>query len=106
MRDRLKSKECSRYLKALSDPERLRIVQQLQVGPSNVTELARALRIELANASHHLGVLRQAGLVCDRKQGKYVIYSLDPAVFRGDPSDTALGVLDFGCCRLELGDAS
>jgi DNA-binding transcriptional ArsR family regulator len=33
---------------------------------------------DLVNASHHLGVLRQARLVCNRKQGRHVIYSLSP----------------------------
>ncbi len=43
---------------------------------------------------HHVG-----GLVCDAKQGKFVVYSLSPHVFRprgpGDVADT----LDLGCCR-------
>jgi ArsR family transcriptional regulator len=103
MHDRLQSSECARYLKAVADPERLRIVQCLQQGPRNVSELAALLDTSLANASHHLAVLRHTGLVCDEKRGKYVLYSLNPAVFRPGPSGEALEVLDFGCCRLDLG---
>lgn len=102
MRDRLKSKECARSLRALADPERLKIIQCLQGGPKNVGELAELLKVELANVSHHLGVLRVAGLVTDDRQGKYVVYSLNPDIFcrkgPGEPAD----FLDLGCCRLEL----
>jgi ArsR family transcriptional regulator, nickel/cobalt-responsive transcriptional repressor len=60
-------------LKALSEPDRLKIMQCLQDGPKNVSELAGLLDRELANVSHHLSVLRHAGLVQDQKQGKYVL---------------------------------
>src|SRR5262245_5983623 len=100
MPDQLHARTCARYLKALADPERLRIVESLQGGSKNVSELATLLRDELANVSHHLKVLRRAGLVQGRKQGKYVVYSLHPTVFRpGRAGDC----LDLGCCRLELG---
>ncbi|MBY0521803.1 MAG: metalloregulator ArsR/SmtB family transcription factor [Gemmataceae bacterium] len=99
MRDRLQSNQCARLLKALGDPDRLRIIQCLQDGPKNVSELSALLSAELANVSHHLRVLRDAGLVCDSKQGKFVVYSLHPEVFRhGKLTDS----LDLGCCKLEL----
>lgn len=102
MRDRLQSKDCARRLKALAEPERLKIVQCLQSGGKNVSELSGLLGSDLAKVSHHLQVLRNAGLVTDLKQGKYVIYSLHPNVFRpkgpGDGADS----IDLGCCRLEL----
>lgn len=104
MRDKLRSEDCARSLKALADPDRLKIIQQLQTGPKNVSELAALLDDELANVSHHLGVLRHAGLVLDEKQGKYVVYSLHPNVYRPG-ADHAADCLDLGCCRLELGDS-
>jgi DNA-binding transcriptional ArsR family regulator len=103
MDDRLESSRCARVLKALADPERLKIIQCLQAGPKNVGELSGLLDQELANVSHHLGVLRLAGLVRDEKQGKYVVYSLHPEVFRPRERGQAADVLDLGCCRLELG---
>src|SRR5262245_30844278 len=106
MNDRLQSSACARYLKAMADPERLRIVQCLQQGPRNVSELATLLDTNLANVSHHLGVLRHAGLVLDEKRGKFVLYSLNPAVCRPGPSGEALEILDFGCCRLDLSRAA
>ncbi|MBV9124149.1 MAG: winged helix-turn-helix transcriptional regulator [Planctomycetes bacterium] len=103
MRDRLQSSKCARYLKALADPERLKIIQCLQTGPKSVSELADLLEEELANVSHHLGVLRHVHLVQDRKQGKFTIYSLHPDFFRPAASSQEADYLDLGCCRLELG---
>jgi ArsR family transcriptional regulator len=104
MRDRLQSNKCARFLKALADPDRLKIIQCLQAGPKNVTDLAQALGKELANVSHHLGVLRHAGLVQDEKEGKFVVYRLHPDVFRAKESGADSDKFDLGCCRLELND--
>jgi ArsR family transcriptional regulator len=102
MSDPLESERCARKLRALADPERLRIVQCLRDGPRNVSELAGLLGEEVVNVSHHLGVLRHAGLVSDEKQGRFVVYSLHPDVF--DPHRAKHGAehLDLGCCRLEI----
>ena len=100
MHDELQSTECARALKALADSDRLKLIQCLQSGPKNVSELSELLGRELVNVSHHLGVLRHAGLVRDERQGKFIIYSLHPDVFRSKEGDCA----DLGCCRLELGE--
>lgn len=92
--------ECARRLKALADPDRLRIVECLLHGARNVGEIAAAVEDELVNVSHHLGVLRNAGLVLSTRQGRYVVYALHPTV-RGEAA-RARGFLDLGCCRLEL----
>jgi ArsR family transcriptional regulator len=102
MSDKLQPSVCARMLKALADPERLRIVDRLRAGPRNVSELAAELRQELANVSHHLGVLRQAGLVLDRKDGKFVVYRLHPDIFRPATAGQSGDRLDLGCCQLEL----
>ena len=99
MDDQLQSTECARALKALADPDRLKIIQCLQGGPKNVGELAEMLGRVMVNVSHHLGVLRNAGLVCDERQGKFIVYSLHPNVFRSKEGDC----VDLGCCRLKLG---
>jgi DNA-binding transcriptional ArsR family regulator len=104
MRDALQSDECARRLKAIADPERLKIIQLLQSGPKNVSTVSELLGDDLANVSHHLGVLRHAGLVRDEKQGKFVVYSLHPDIFRPGESGQSAAVLDLGCCRLELGE--
>ncbi|MEX2185947.1 MAG: metalloregulator ArsR/SmtB family transcription factor [Pirellulales bacterium] len=102
MRDDLNADECSRRLKALADSDRLRIVQCLQQGELSVGDVALALDAEIANVSHHLGVLRNAALVQDRREGKYVYYSLHPDVFRSSGRAKRPAVLDLGCCKLEL----
>jgi DNA-binding transcriptional ArsR family regulator len=99
--DPLQPKRCAEKLSALAAPERLRIVRYLRDGPRNVTEIAEMLQAPLVNVSHHLHVLRHAGLVQSEKQGRFVLYSLCPDVFRpeeGKPGDE----IDLGCCQLKL----
>jgi ArsR family transcriptional regulator len=96
MADSLQPDRCARLLKALADPERLRIVDCLRQGPRHVSDLAAHLGAELVNVSHHLGVLRNARLVLDEKQGRFVLYRLHPDVVQSG------GGLDLGCCRLEI----
>jgi DNA-binding transcriptional ArsR family regulator len=110
--DRLNVQKCCRFLGALAEPERLRIVQALLAGPRTVGEVCRLLDLPVANTSHHLKQLRSAGLVEGVKRGRFVVYSLAPGVFRQPPApdtagpgagDPAHDVLDFGCCQLDLG---
>jgi DNA-binding transcriptional ArsR family regulator len=69
----------SRFFKALADETRLRIVKLLEVREMCVCEVMVALGLTQPTASHHLGLLENAGLVKDRKEGKWVFYSLaDP----------------------------
>ncbi len=103
MDDRLKSSQCSKYLKALADPERLKLIQCLQGGPKHVGELTRELNKPIANVSHHLSLLRAAGILTSTKQGRFVTYALAPKFLR-QAKQSPLNVLEFGCCRLELGE--
>jgi DNA-binding HxlR family transcriptional regulator len=65
-----------RALKALSDASRLRIIGLLAERPMAVGELADALSLTPATAVHHLGRLREAGLVEARARRPFVEYSL------------------------------
>lgn len=100
MKDPLQPERCARLLAALAAPERLRIVRLLRDGPRHVSAIADELGAAVVNASHHLTVLRNAGLVRGRKRGRFVFYSLTPGVLRGDGG--AADFLDLGCCRLEI----
>ena len=102
MTDSLQPDHCARMLRALADPERLRIIHCLREGPRNVSELAGLLGAEVVNVSHHLGVLRHAGVVLDEKQGRFVLYRLHPGVFHPSDGGPAAEHLDLGCCRLEI----
>jgi DNA-binding transcriptional ArsR family regulator len=99
MDDPLNADKCSKYLKALAEPERLKIVQCLRDGSKTVGEISRLLDSPVANVSHHLKQLRVAGLVRGQRTGRNVSYTVS-SQFAGR---TPLCVLDFGCCRLELG---
>ena len=101
--DPLNPRRCAELLGALASPERLRIVRYLREGPRNVGEIAEMLDAPPVNVSHHLNVLKQAGLIRGKKQGRFVHYALrsgvlEDAVEAGIPKDA----LNLGCCRLEM----
>ena len=54
---------CAERLRALADPDRLRIVTALLDGPKNVSQLSEELSMAMVNLSHHLRVLRYAHVV-------------------------------------------
>jgi DNA-binding transcriptional ArsR family regulator len=95
-------KQCSRLLRVLAEPERLRIIHCLSSGPKNVGEIAELLGKHVVSVSHHLGVLREAGLVEDQRHGRFVIYQLSPDVYQPGGKAEASDHLDLGCCRLEI----
>ncbi|AGA33371.1 Transcriptional regulator, ArsR family [Thioalkalivibrio nitratireducens DSM 14787] len=66
----------ARVAKALASPVRLELLEALAQSEHSVDELARAAGVPMANASHHLQVLRDGGLVRSRRDGVQVIYSL------------------------------
>ena len=66
----------ARVGKAMSNANRLEILEFLAQGEHNVDELSKLVGISIANTSQHLQQLRQAGLVLSRKQGLKVYYSL------------------------------
>jgi DNA-binding transcriptional ArsR family regulator len=74
--------------RALADPTRRRIFEELRSGPRAVGELAAGLPVSRPAVSQHLKVLKNAGLVRERRQGTRGYYSIDP---RGlDPLRTYL----------------
>jgi len=90
---------CARSLRALADPDRLRIVAHLYQGPCSVSDVASVLRKTLALASHHMRVLYRAGLVVPAREGRRQIYRLHPDVVRPNDSPWPM-CFDLGCCRL------
>jgi DNA-binding transcriptional ArsR family regulator len=62
--------------KVLTDPKRLMILDGLRHGERSVGELAQAIGVALPNASQHLAVMRNAGLVVGRRAGTTIIYRL------------------------------
>src|SRR5579884_3173785 len=63
---------------ALADPTRREIFERLAAGPRPVGELARGLPVSRPAVSQHLKVLKEAGLVIDRRVGNRNIYQVNP----------------------------
>ncbi len=76
-------------VKSMADETRLAILTMLQDGEMCVCEIMEALPVSQPAVSHHLRILRQAGLIADRRQGKWIFYSLDP-----DAVESAASLLD------------
>jgi DNA-binding transcriptional ArsR family regulator len=64
-------------LAALADPTRRTVFERLRRGPQPVVEIARGLHVSRPAVSQHLRVLKEAGLVRDRRQGTRHYYSVD-----------------------------
>ena len=69
-------KDAVRLFKALGDPTRLRIVKLLERGERCVCQLTAALGMGQSRISRHLAILKDAGLIEDRREGKWVHYRL------------------------------
>jgi ArsR family transcriptional regulator, arsenate/arsenite/antimonite-responsive transcriptional repressor len=67
----------ARWFHALSDPTRLRIVGMLSHGERCVCELQGSLDAAQSRLSFHLRVLKDAGLVADRREGRWSYYTLN-----------------------------
>jgi DNA-binding transcriptional ArsR family regulator len=64
-------------LKAMAHPVRISILGALEGGKSlTVTEIHNILKIEQSTASHHLGIMREKGVLGARREGKNIYYSL------------------------------
>jgi len=69
--------------KALAEETRLRIIKLLEHGELCVCDIVADLDLIQPKVSFHLAVLKEAGFIKDRKQGKWVHYSIDDAdIFR------------------------
>jgi ArsR family transcriptional regulator len=65
----------SEFFKALANPSRIQILNELRNGELNVSELRNRLKMELPNVSQQLAVLRSQRLVISRKHGNNIYYS-------------------------------
>ena len=93
-RNLIVSELCTNVLKALADDTRMSVVRQLMSGPKHAGELNQ-LGVEQSLLSHHLKVLKNAGLVEAKRDGKAMRYQLTPRV-----ETRSNKILNLGCCRL------
>ena len=71
----------TKQFRALADDNRLKIVDLLRSGERCVCELTGALDLGQSLLSFHLKTLKDAGLVVDRREGRWAYYSLNPEAF-------------------------
>lgn len=67
-------------LRALADPIRREILAMLKKGRLSAGEIGEAFPVTGAAVSRHLAVLREAGLVRDQREGKFIYYELNTSV--------------------------
>ena len=70
----------TRTLQALSDPTRRKILEMLKEGDLSAGALAAAFEISAPSVSHHLTVLKNAELVLAKRNGQFIVYSLNSTV--------------------------
>lgn len=90
------ARSCAAILRALAEETRLAVLRELMYGPRRVGELNARLSLDQSLLSHHLKVLREAGLVVSRRQGKSVLYQLAPGVAEASEGQA----INLGCCSL------
>lgn len=82
------SREAARWFHALSDPTRVEIIRRLSHGECCVCDLQDTLDAAQSRLSFHLRVLKEAGIVTDRRDGRWVHYTV-----RRDALDEMAGFL-------------
>ena len=93
--------QCAQMFKALADHTRLRILESLLVEEKCVSELVREFHCPQPHISHHLRILRDAGLIEGLRDGKQVCYRILPKVQRALANRQGQA-LNFGCCELRF----
>jgi DNA-binding transcriptional ArsR family regulator len=96
------AENCAPFLKALSDKTRWCIVEQLLSSPRTVSELAERLKVSPYNASKHLRILREAGIIETSKLGKKVECRIVPTFQRSVAKNKKQ--LNLGCCIFHFGN--
>jgi ArsR family transcriptional regulator len=71
--------QAQQLLRALADPIRMQVMEALGEGERCVCELTSELELAQSKLSFHLRVMRQAGLISSRQQGRWMYYQLQPA---------------------------
>jgi DNA-binding transcriptional ArsR family regulator len=67
-------------LRALADPIRREILDLLKSGPMAAGDIADRFPVTAAAVSRHLSVLKEADLIRDRREGKFIYYELNASV--------------------------
>jgi ArsR family transcriptional regulator, arsenate/arsenite/antimonite-responsive transcriptional repressor len=87
-------------MQALADDTRVHIVRLLVAGPRCVTDIAEAVGADVGRTSYHLGILRNAGVLEEDRQGQFIYYALSDEV-RGAVGEDGAS-LELGCFTLRF----
>ena len=82
-------------MRALGDPTRREILRALREGDLTAGEISGRFPMTAASISHHLNVLREAGLVQSHREGRTIVYSLESTVFQ-EFVRQVMGMLEMG----------
>lgn len=83
--------------KALADPTRRKILELLSQGEMSAGEIAAHFAMAKPSVSHHLNILKTAGLVTDERRGQNIVYCLNLTVFQ----EVVKWFYDFGFIKEE-----
>ena len=104
-RSSISSERGLQLLQALAEPTRFNILRRLHKGERCVCELTDALDAAQSRLSFHLKVLKDAGLVTDRREGRWMYYTINPdglhkseEVIQALAPDPSLRNRSSGCC--------
>jgi DNA-binding transcriptional ArsR family regulator len=76
-------KLASRVFKALADPTRRQILQELKQGELSAGEISACFPISGPSISRHLAILKGADLISERREGNRILYQLEPEQIAG-----------------------
>lgn len=99
MNQPLSDRQCAELFKALADATRLKILHLLAEQPKCVGDLEDNLGLSQSHVSHHLKVLKTAGLVEAERAGQKICYALHPQI-KDKLSQAKQDTLDLGCCEV------
>lgn len=74
---KIDAKTYSKYFKAFGDPTRLRILGLVATKEMTVNDIVREVGLSQPTVSRHLGILREADIVIDRREGQQIFYRLN-----------------------------
>jgi len=89
---------CADKLRVLADVTRLSVMEALLDGAKTVTQINARIKIDQSLLSHHLKVLREAGLVTNQREGKAVRYAVSPEAASLNEGKG----LNLGCCQISF----
>ncbi len=91
-------KNCVHQLKVLADETRMMIIQEIIEESKTVSQINQKILVEQSLLSHHLKILRDAGLVFSERNGKSVLYQTSPEILSNSQAQT----INLGCCSLNF----